>query len=617
MKLDFLRNFAEERRWVQGRIILVICLAFVVAAVLVSRMATLQLVEYDRYSARSQDNRIRLAPIDPPRGIITDRRGQVLAENRPAFNLIIVPEQVNDIDNLLQQLGGIVELTPKDLERFHRARANSRSFQEVTLKFDLTDIEVARLANDRHRFPGVEVQPHLTRHYPFGASASHVIGYVSRINEEELRDSDRTRYRNASIVGKTGIEKAYEDRLHGRLGIAQIETNATGRPLQVLHQDLPQSGEDIQLTLDMELQQAAEAALENWRGAIVALEPQTGAVLALASQPVFNPNQMVSGLDQATFQALANAPDQPLFNRAVSGRYPPGSVTKPFLGLAGLATENMGINETLNCTGTYNLPNVSRTWRDWRPGGHGRIGFTQSVAQSCDIYFYELAHRMGIDLMHEWMTQFGFGQATGVDLPSERPGIMPSTEWKQSRLGEVWFPGETLNVGIGQGFMLSTPVQLAAAASMMANRGRPIQPHLLLSDDAEPPTPQLEPLTLEDERLWQLAIDSMVETVHGRLGTARAIGADLPYEIAGKTGTSQVIGLGPDEEYDEDTIAEQFRDHAVFIAFAPADDPRIAVAVLVENGGSGSSTAAPMAASVIDTWLTHLEETNELSLQPN
>ncbi|MBS3785351.1 MAG: penicillin-binding protein 2 [Gammaproteobacteria bacterium] len=615
MKLDFLRNFAEERRWIQGRIILVVCLAFVIAAVLVGRMATLQLFEYDRYAARSQDNRIRLAPIDPPRGNITDRRGKVLAENRPAFNLIIVPEQVSDINSLLRQLSAIVELTPKDLARFQQARTSSRSFQEIALKFDLTDIEVARLANDRHRFPGVEVQPRLTRHYPFGGSASHVIGYVSRINEQELRDSDRTRYRNASIVGKTGIEKAYEDRLQGYLGIAQIETNATGRPLQVLHQDHPQSGEDIQLTLDMELQQAAEAALGNWRGAVVALEPQTGAILALVSQPVFNPNQMVAGLDQDTFQALANAPGQPLFNRAISGRYPPGSVTKPFLGLAGLATENFGIHETLNCTGVYNLPNVSRTWRDWRPGGHGRIGFTQSVAQSCDIYFYELAHRMGIDLMHEWMTQFGFGQATGIDLPSERPGVMPSTEWKQNRLGEAWFPGETLNVGIGQGFMLSTPLQLASTTAMMANRGRPIRPHLLLSDNSEPPAPELESLTLKDERLWQLAIDSMVETVHGRLGTARAVGADLPYKIAGKTGTAQVIGLGPDEEYDEEAIEERFRDHAVFIAFAPADNPQIAVAVLVENGGSGSATAAPIGASVINTWLTDLEGWDELSLQ--
>lgn len=617
MKLDFLRDFAGERRRVQTRILLVAVLTLIIAALLGSRMAVLQLIDYDRYAARSQDNRIRLAPIDPPRGLIRDRNGRILAENRPAFNLRIIPEQVTDMDGLLQQLGALIQLTPQDLERFEAAATRSRPFQEVTLKFDLSDTEVARLANDRHRFPGVEVEPHLARLYPYGSSASHVIGYLGRINEQELRNRDTTQYRNASIIGKTGIERAYESQLQGRLGLAHVETNATGRPLQIVHRDFPEAGEDIQLTLDIDLQQTAERALGDWRGAIVALDPRTGAVLALASQPRFDPNQLVGGLDQATFDALANSPEQPLFNRALSGRYPPGSTAKPFLGTAALASGSMGINETLYCTGTYNLPNVSRTWRDWRPEGHGRVDFTQAMAQSCDIYYYELANRMGIDLMHEWMTQFGFGSTTGIDLPGERSGIMPSTQWKRSRLGEAWFPGETLNVGIGQGFMLSTPLQLATATAMLANRGRPIRPHLLLAPETTPPVPDLEPLILDDERYWQLAIDSMIETMHGRRGTARAVGATLRYEMAGKTGTAQVIGIGQDEEYDEDAIAEQLRDHALLVAFAPAHDPRIAIAVLVENGGSGSSTAAPMAAKVANAWLEHLEEIDALDLRPD
>ncbi len=615
MSLEFLRDFATEKRRIQGRILLIAIVALIGALLLGSRMAVLQLIDYDRYAARSQDNRIRLAPIDPPRGLITDRNGQILAENRPAFNLSVIPEQVADMESLLQQLGTVIRLESSDLDRFEAIRRRSRAFQEITLKSDLTDTEIARLAANRHRFPGVEIQPHLARHYPFGSAASHVIGYVGRINEQELQGSDRQQYRNASVVGKTGIERQYEQRLQGYLGISHVETNASGRSLQVLQRTPPQAGENIQLTLDIDLQRTAEEALGRWRGAIVALEPRSGEVLALASAPGFNPNQMVSGLDQATFRGLAAAPSQPLFNRAISGRYPPGSVIKPFLGAAGLAAGTMGINETLYCTGTYNLPNVSRTWRDWRPEGHGRIDFTQSVAQSCDIYFYELANRMGIDQMHNWMTRFGFGLSTGIDLPGERSGIMPSTTWKRTRLGEAWFPGETLNVGIGQGFMLATPLQMATSAAMMANRGRPVRPHLIKTTPADLSAPVHEPLIFDDEKYWQLAIDSMVETMHGRRGTARAVGANLRYDMAGKTGTAQVIGIGPDEDYDEDAIAEQFRDHAVFIAFAPANDPRIAVSVLVENGGSGSATAAPMAAIVIDAWLQQLEENDELNLQ--
>lgn len=615
MSLEFLRDFATEKRRIQGRILLIAIVALISALLLGSRMAVLQLIDYDRYAARSLDNRIRLAPIDPPRGLITDRNGQILAENRPAFNLSVIPEQVANMENLLQQLGDVISLEPADLERFETIRRRSRAFNEITLKSDLTDAEIARLAVNRHRFPGVEIQPHLARHYPFGSAASHVIGYVGRINEQELQGSDRQQYRNASVVGKTGIERQYEQRLQGYLGISHVETNASGRSLQVLQRTPPQAGENIQLTLDVDLQRTAEEALGRWRGAIVAIEPRSGEVLALASAPGFNPNQMVSGLDQATFRGLAAAPSQPLFNRAISGRYPPGSVIKPFLGAAGLAAGTMGINETLNCTGTYNLPNVSRTWRDWRPEGHGRVDFTQSVAQSCDIYFYELANRMGIEAMHDWMTQFGFGLSTGIDMPGERSGILPSTTWKRTRLGEAWFPGDTLNVGIGQGFMLATPLQMATSTAMMANRGRPVRPHFIKTLPGELSAPLHEPLIFEDEQYWQLAIDSMVETMHGRRGTARAVGANLRYDMAGKTGTAQVIGIGPDEDYDEDAIAEQFRDHAIFIGFAPADDPRIAVSVLVENGGSGSATAAPMAAIVIDAWLQQLEENDELNLQ--
>lgn len=603
MDLGTLRNKPRERQVIRSRLLIAGVIGALLFLLLAGRIAYLQTVKYDHFAAQSQDNRIRIAAVAPTRGLIRDHRGRILAENQPAFRLTIVPERADDPAALIDEIDALIGVSDAERDAFSDARKRSRGFQALPLKRQLSDEAVARIAVNRHRFPGLEVQPHLIRHYPYGSLGAHAVGYVGRINESELSERDRRQYRGRSVIGKTGVEKAYEQRLRGEMGYERIETNALGRPINVIERDPPIPGEDLTLTLDIELQRIAEQSLGDYRGAIVALDPGTGAIRALASQPGFNPNQLIAGLDRDTFQALQTDPDQPFYNRAISGRYPPGSVVKPFLGLAGVATGAMEPDETIHCNGTFRLPNVSRVWRDWKRTGHGDVDLNESIAESCDIYYYELAERLGIDRMHDWMTRFGFGTGSGIDLPGERAGIMPSRDWKERNLGEPWYQGETINTGIGQGFTLVTPIQLASSTAMLANRGAPVTPHLLEGRAPRDDAAGGEPVMLEDENLWQAVIDAMVDVVHGPRGTARAIGEGLDYRIAGKTGTAQVIGIAQGEEYDEDAINPRFRDHALFTAFAPATSPQIAVSVLVENGGSGSETAAPMARRVIEAWM--------------
>lgn len=608
MSLELLRDKAGERRVVRSRLAVVSVVLVLVFAAILGRVGYLQIAQYEQLTARSQDNRVRLAPVDATRGLILDRAGRTLAENRPAFSLTIVPEQVADMDSLLNELDALIDLTEGERAAFTEARARSRSFQEIPLRLQLREETVAELAINRHRFPGVEVRPRLARHYPYGKVGAHVIGYVGRINKRELREGNPNQYRSTSLTGKAGVERFYETRLQGELGIERIETNALGRSIATLDRRPPVPGEDIELTLDIELQRLAEEALGDYRGAIVALDPRDGSVLALASQPRFDPNALSRGMDQDTLTALNRDATQPMFNRAIAGRYPPGSIVKPFLGLAATAGGYINPNERLYCDGTFELPDVSRVWRDWKPEGHGHVDLTQSIAQSCDIYFYEVANDMGIDAMHEWMSRFGYGEATGIDLPGERAGVMPSRAWKRSTLGEPWYTGETINAGIGQGFTLATPVQMVTSTALIANRGRPIRPQLLARPVGLSLGPTIEPVELAEESHWQQAWAGMIETVHGSRGTARRIGDNLDFQIAGKTGTAQVIGIAQDEEYDAETLEPRFHDHALFAAFAPVDAPRIAVAVVVENGGSGSSTAAPMAKTVIEAWLRQIDE---------
>ena len=469
---------------------------------------------------------------------------------------------------------------------------------------------MARLAQDRHRFRGVEVAAQLSRYYPLGVRASHIIGYVSRIDDEDLLGLDAVNYAGTNHIGKVGLEKRYENELHGKVGYQSIEVNAEGRALRVLDKTRPVPGKDLVLSIDMDLQTVAEDALAGYNGAVVAMVPKTGEVLVMASLPGFDLNLFVHGIGYEDYNRLNTSEDRPLFNRAISGQYPPGSTIKPFMGLAGLEQHTIRPHESIFCRGYFMLPGEARRYRDWKKEGHGTINLEQAIAQSCDVYYYELANRMGIDKIQGFLQHFGFGRITGIDSVGERPGILPSREWKKRARGTVWYPGETVITGIGQGYMLTTPLQLATSTSMLATRGIAAQPHLVKSirDVATGGQQNVVPVLTEAVHLtrpadWQQVIDGMVSVLHGPRGTARAAGLNLPFKMAGKTGTAQVFGVAQDKEYDELNVAKKMRDHALFIVFAPIDDPQIAIGVIVENGGHGSSVAAPVARKIIDAWI--------------
>ena len=582
----------------------------VLALLLVGRLAHLQLLKHQHFTTLSENNRVKIVPIAPVRGLIFDRRGEILAQNLPAYSLEVVPEAVEDVDALIAELRGVVEITGEDEEAFFAALARKRRFERVPLRLRLEDHEVARISVDRHRFPGVDVVARLIRSYPLGELGAHLVGYVGRINKRELDRIDRADYRGTSHIGKTGVEASYEDWLHGTVGYQRVETNAQGRILRVLERHDPVPGRNLFLTMDARLQRTAEAALGDENGAIVVLEPMTGAVLAMASSPGVDPNLFAGGIDVETYRALQRSPDRPLFNRAVNGQYPPGSTIKPFLGLAGLERGIGHARGTTWCPGWFTLPGRKHRYRDWKKHGHGRIGLHDAIVQSCDVYFYELALATGIDRMHEYLSSFGFGERTGIRLGGESRGLAPSRAWKRDARGQSWFPGETLITGIGQGYVLTTPLQLATATAALATRGVRLRPRLVdrAVDPAGGDVEEFAPETIASIRLvdasnWERIIEAMTGVVHGPRGTARRIGEGLAYRIAGKTGTAQVFTVGQTEEYDAKKLDKKLHDHGLFIAFAPVERPRIAVAVVVENGGSGSGAAAPLARTVIDAYL--------------
>lgn len=605
-----IKDHLYEIRVFQQRALVASVIVVSLLAVLLLRLLYLQLYQHGHFKTLSESNSVRLAAIAPNRGLIYDRNGAVMAENRPAYQLELVPEQVPDMTTTITELGKLVTLDEETLQRFYKALKTSRGFDSVPLRTKLSEVEVARLAQDRHRFPGVEVAAQLSRYYPLGEGASHIIGYVSRIDDEDVKGLDAVNYAGTNQIGKVGLEKRYEDVLHGKVGYQSIEVNAEGRELRVLDKTLPVPGKDLILSIDMELQTVAEKAMAGYNGAVVAMIPKTGEVLVMASLPGFDPNLFVHGIGYEDYNRLNTSEDRPLFNRAISGQYPPGSTLKPFMGLAGLEEKAMGAHESIYCKGYYMLPGEDRRYRDWKKGGHGHIDLEQAIAQSCDVYFYELAYRLGIDKMQGFLQHFGFGRVTGLDSVGERPGILPSREWKQRARGKVWYPGETLIAGIGQGYVLTTPMQLASATSIMATRGLSAQPHLVKSirDMATGKQQDVVPVVTEAVHLsrpgdWQQVIDGMISVLHGPRGTARALGMNLPFKMAGKTGTAQVFGVAQDKEYDDLEVAKKLRDHALFIVFAPVDNPQIAIGLIVENGGHGSSVAAPVARKIIDTWL--------------
>jgi len=584
---------SESRRIVDRRIWIVSGLMLLVLVGILGRFAQLQLLEHGAYAARAENNRVRLRAIAPNRGLILDRSGRVLAENRPAYRLVMVPERVEDIPSALDRIDELVGLTASEREQFQLMRLRNRPFQPVTIKANLSEQKVAVLALERHRLDGLEIEPYLVRHYPYGESLAHVLGYVARLDESDLNRLNSDNYRATTHTGKTGIERFYEDRLHGKSGVERIETNAQGRMVRVLERTAPIPGRDLTLTLDLDLQMAAIDALGGHPGAVVALDIETGGVLALVSKPGFDPNRFVNGISHDAYRALLESPYRPLFNRFLAGGYEPGSTIKPFIALAGLDAGQITSETRIFSSGSFRLPGHSREYRDWREGGHGWVDLQSALEQSVNVYFYDLAHNLGIDRISRELALFGFGQSTGIDLPGEFAGVLPSRSWKRRTLNQAWFPGETVITGIGQGFIVVTPLQLANAAATLAGRGLAAPPRLLA---LEAPARFVE----HAPEHWDAVFAGMRAVVHGARGTARAIAADIPVEIGGKTGTSQVFGRPDDEvEIESDELPWFLRNHALFLAFAPFDNPRIAIAVVAEHGGGGSSVAAPVAAEVL------------------
>ena len=602
------------------RAIALFLLMLVMIGLLVLRFVQLQIWEYETYQTRSEQNRIQVQPLAPPRGLIFDRKGVLLADNRDISSLALVTERIDQLPVTIERLGRLISITPADISAFEtRLEQKRRPFEPVALRLALTEQEVAVLAVNRHQFQGVEIVNELVRHYPFGALLGHAVGSVRRVNQDDLRILDPVTYSASRFVGKRGVEKHYERSLHGEVGYQQVETDAHGRIRQVLEIRPPIAGQNISLHLDSRLQIAASAALGEQRGSIVALDPRSGGVLALVSNPGYDPNLFIHGMSSKEFAGLSRSVYKPLFNRAVNGQYAPGSTFKPIVGLAGIVNGVVSWDETVEDKGYFQLPGQERIYRDWSwtaddSGGQGTVDLRRAIYRSSNVFFYDLATRMEVRQLVDFAAQFGFGQNRSRDITDSSVGLLPDPVWKRGYKGEVWYPGDSVNMGIGQGDLLATPLQMATVAATIANRGRQVRPRMLLSSDAplpefDPPAP-LAPVSGPTPEDWQNMVDAMSDVVHrGNMGfrqngTAWAyIGRDISYQMAGKSGTAQVVEIPQGEEYDEEALEEFKRKHAWFIAFAPIDDPVIALAVLVENGGGGSSVAAPVARAVVDAYL--------------
>jgi penicillin-binding protein 2 len=599
-------NYFRLRLWFCGLVVLASL------GLLAARFYMLQVVQHDHYHTLAENNRMSIVPVVPNRGLILDRSGLVLANNFSAYTLEITPSKVADLNATIDELASLVNITARDRKRFNKLREESHRFESLPIKNRLSEEEVARFAANRFRFPGVDINARLFRNYPQGVSASHAIGYIGRINDKDLEaleaNEKLSNYRGSDHLGKIGIEESYEDQLHGQTGFEQVEIDAGGRAVRSLNREEPVAGSNLILSLDLKLQQITEKAFGKYRGSLVAIDPKNGEILTFVSQPGFDPNLFVDGIDQVSWDEYNNSTDKPLNNRAIRGVYPPGSTIKPFMALAGLHYGVRSPSTTIFDPGFFSLSGSSHRYRCWRSGGHGSVDLKKSVVISCDTYYYGLAHELGIDKMHDFLSKFGFGQKTGIDVKDEVSGNLPSRAWKQKRFKQVWYPGETVIAGIGQGYTLVTPLQLAHATAMIANKGIDFPPHFVkaIQDSRTGETrpvvyPERSPFNFKNGDL-ALVLDAMVAVTQPG-GTAARAAAGAEYSFGGKTGTAQVKSIKQGERYDEKTVEERFRDHALFIAYAPAHDPRIALGMIVENGGHGGSTAAPIARQVLDYYL--------------
>ena len=607
-----LKNLQGERSEFRRRAAIAGIFVLVLFSLLLARFVFLQVFKHEYYYTQAEANRISLVPIVPNRGLILDRHGTVLAHNFTAYTLEINPTVVRDLEATIESLSRLIEIAPKDRRRFKRLLDESRKLGAIPIRTRLSEDEIARFAANRYRFPGVEINARLFRRYPNGALASHVVGYIGRINQKDMEtlgaDGRLSNYRGSEHIGKTGLEQMYERELHGITGLEQVEVDSGGRAVRTLSRTPPVSGNNLQLHLDLRLQEAAETAFGGRRGALVAIDPSTGGVLAFVSKPGFDPNLFIDGIDPPTWNELNTHPDRPMVNRALSGQYPPGSTYKPFMALAALELGKRTPQYAINDPGFFTLPGNSHQYRDWKPGGHGSVNLHHSIVISCDTYYYQLAFDLGIDTISNFMRQFGFGARTGIDLEGEAIGINPSQEWKQRRFRQKWYVGDTISIGIGQGYNVMTLLQMANATAIIANKGTVWRPHLVnLVQDATSRAQRAvlaEPLRRIDFKpeSWNLVQAAMVGvTTPG--GTGHRAFADAKYIVGGKTGTSQVVAIKQGQKYDASRLDERHRDHALFIAYAPADNPTIALAVLVENAGGGGANVAPLARTVIDFFL--------------
>jgi penicillin-binding protein 2 len=602
----------HQREIFYFRLRLMLSLGFVLAMlfILLLRFIYLQVIKHEYFQTLAESNRIAVVPVVPNRGLILDRNGVVMARNYSGYTLEIASRKVADLETTINELSTLVDIQPKDRKRFKKLLAESRNFDSLPIRNRLSDEEVARFASQRYRFPGVEIKARLFREYPYGEGTSHLIGYIGRINEKDVEqleeDDNASNYLGSDYIGKTGIEQSYEKELHGTTGFEQVEVDAGGRAVRSLSRSAPLSGNNLMLTLDAKLQDVAEQAFGKYRGALVAIDPTNGEILAFVSKPGYDPNLFIDGIDSDNWDELNNSPDVPLNNRALRGQYPPGSTIKPFMALAGLFYQRSP-SYTISDPGYYTLPGNRHQYRDWKKGGHGRVDMFKSIVISCDTYYYGLANELGIDKIHSYLSQFGFGKKTGVDMDGEVPGLLPSQEWKMKRHNQIWYPGDTVSAGIGQGYNLVTPLQLASATATLANDGIAFKPHFVKQiQRPNNNTPEAEPKPILDMHINPENIDLVkraMEAVTHPGGTAAGASAGAPYRMAGKTGTAQVIGMKQGEKYVENNVSEYNRDHAWFISFAPVERPRIALAVLVENGGHGGTTAAPIARKVLDYYL--------------
>ncbi|MCR4299197.1 MAG: penicillin-binding protein 2 [Gallionella sp.] len=607
-----LKNHQREIYYFRLRLAISIGFVLVLLVILLARFAYLQVVRHDHYQTLAESNRISVVPIVPNRGLILDRNGLVLAHNYSGYTLEITPSKTTGLEATINELSTLVEITPKDRKRFKKLLAERRNFETLMIRNRLSDEEVARFAAQQYRFPSVEIKARLFRDYPYGEKTAHLIGYIGRINQTDVAQLEENElaanYRGSDYIGKTGLEQSYESELHGTTGVEQVEVDSGGRAVRMLSRTPPSSGNTLVLSIDAKLQEIAEQSFGNYRGALVAIDPNNGEVLAFVSKPGYDPSLFIDGIDTQSWDELNNSPDTPLNNRALRGQYPPGSTIKPFMALAGLHYGERAPGLTINDPGYFTLPGSSHQYRDWKKGGHGSVDMFKSIVISCDTYYYGLATDLGVDRIFSYLSRFGFGKKTGIDLDGETSGLLPSQEWKMKRYKDKWYAGDTVSVGIGQGYNLVTPMQLALATATLANNGIGYKPHLV----REVRSAQIdgnhairsEPLP--DLKIAPAHIDlvkrAMVAVTQPG-GTAVQAAAGAPYHIAGKTGTAQVVGIKQGEKYIENQVQERHRDHAWFIAFAPAEQPRIALVVLVENGGHGGSTAAPIARKVLDYYL--------------